>query len=120
MLFMMARKAMGLLLGLALAVSWAGPLCAMSAGPTHACCEGGQAPMPTPDRDLPACCVAPASIPAAAAAAFQAPAPALLPSSFSVAEAPRLDRLAPPRCVPAAPQAPPGTHSGLSPPSSGL
>lgn len=118
---MMARKALGLLLGLALSVSWAGPLCAMSLGPSHACCAGGDAPMPSPeDKNLPACCRPADAVPAPAAAVLQAPAPALLPSAVIVVEALSLDRPAPPRLVPASPQAPPGKHSGLSPPSSGL
>lgn len=117
----MARKAFGLLLGLALSVSWAGPLCAMAAGPSHACCAGGDAPMPSPeDKNLPACCRPAEAVPAPAAIVLQAPAPALLPSVVTVVETPAPGRLAPPRPVPTAPQAPPGRHSGLSPPSSGL
>jgi hypothetical protein len=118
---MMARKAFGLLLGLALSVSWAGPLCAMSAGPTHACCVGSDAPMPSPgDKNLPACCRPADSVPAPAVAVLQAPAPAFLPSDVIAVAPPAVERLAPPRHVPSAPQAPPGKHSGLSPPSSGL
>lgn len=117
----MARKAFGLLLGLALSVSWAGPLFAMSVGPSHACCAGGDAPMPSPDdRDLPACCRPVDAVPSPAAASLQAPAPAVLPCAVTASPAPAVDRLAPPRLVPSAPQAPPGRHSGLSPPSSGL
>lgn len=118
---MMVRKAFGLLFALALSVSWVGPLCAMPMGASHACCVGGEAPMPMPSNgDAPACCRPADSVPAAAAAALQAPAPALLPSDVTVAEAPITRWAAPAPFVPASPQAPPGTHSGLSPPSSGL
>lgn len=112
----MARKAFGLILSLALSVAWAGPLCAMPMGASHACCPGGEAPK----GELPACCLPTASVPASTTAALQAPAPALLPSAATVLVAPLVRRDAPAPFVPAAPQAPPGTHSGLSPPSSGL
>lgn len=113
---MMARKAFGLLLSLALSVAWAGPLCAMPMGASHACCAGGEAPK----GDLPACCRPADSVPAAATAALQTPAPAILQSAATVADAPLVRWDAPAPFVPASPQAPPGTHSGLSPPSSGL
>lgn len=117
----MARKAFGLLLSLALSVAWAGPLCAMPMGSSHACCVGGGAPMPSPaGKDLPACCRAPEALPPAVSAAAQASAPALTASVAAVAAAPSVRWDAPAPFVPAAPQAPPGTHSGLSPPSSGL
>lgn len=117
----MARKAFGLLLSLALSVAWAGPLCAMPMGPSHACCVGGEAPMPAPsDETLPACCRAPEALPPAVSAAAQASAPVLTASVAAVAAAPSVRWDAPAPFVPAAPQAPPGTHSGLSPPSSGL
>lgn len=117
----MARKAFGLMLSFALSLSWAAPLCAMSSGPSHACCVGGEAPMPSPsDETLPACCRAPEALPPAVSAAAQASAPALAASVVAVAEASRVRWDAPAPSVPAAPQAPPGSHSGLSPPSSGL
>lgn len=112
----MARKAFGLLLSLALSVAWAGPLCAMPMGASHACCPGGEAPK----GDLPACCRPADTVPAVPASVLLAPAPALLPSVSLVADAPVLRWDAPVPFVPASPQAPPGTHSGLSPPSSGL
>lgn len=117
----MARKAFGLMLTVALAFSWAAPLCAEPAAPSHACCVGGEAPQPAPSKgDVPACCRPADSAPLSAAVTLSAPAPALLSSAVTVAEAPGVYRVASPRFVPAAPQAPPGTHSGLSPPSSGL
>ncbi|MBI2385319.1 MAG: hypothetical protein HYV14_04815 [Elusimicrobia bacterium] len=117
----MARKAFGLLLSLALSVAWVGPLCAMPMGPTHACCVGGGAPMPAPSNgDVPACCRPADSVPAASTAALLAPVPALLPSGVIVAQPPASGGEATSRSVASAPQAPPGTHSGLSPPSSGL
>jgi hypothetical protein len=112
----MARKAFGLLLSLVLAVSWAGPLCAMPMGASHACCPGGEAPK----GDLPACCLPTVSVPAASTAALQPPAPVILQTAAPVADAPRARWGAPSPFVPASPQPPPGTHSGLSPPSSGL
>ncbi|MEK7382855.1 MAG: hypothetical protein AAB262_06165 [Elusimicrobiota bacterium] len=117
----MSRKAFGLILAAALSFSWAVPLRAMSAGPSHACCAGGKAPMPMPaGQDVPACCRAPEAMPPVVSAAAQAPAPALLACVVIVADAPRVIWAAPAPNVAASPQAPPGTHSGLSPPSSGL
>jgi hypothetical protein len=117
----MVRKVFGLLLSLSLSVAWAGPLCAMPMGASHACCVGGGMPMPSPaDPDAPACCRPADSVPAASTAAIQTPAPALHSSVEIISDAPRARWSAPSASVPAAPQAPPGTHSGLSPPSSGL
>jgi hypothetical protein len=116
---MMARKAFGLMVALALSFSWAAPLFAQPEAASHACCMGGEAPKPS-HGGLPACCRPSEGMPAADAAAVSAPAPALLSSVVAVAEVARAYRIASPRFVPAAPQAPPGTHSGLSPPSSGL
>ncbi len=113
---MMARKAFGLLFSLVLSVAWAGPLCAMPMGASHACCPGGEAPK----GDLPACCLPAVSVPASTTAALQAPAPSILQTAATVVESPRVRWDAPSPSVPASPQAPPGTHSGLSPPSSGL
>ncbi|MBI4060773.1 MAG: hypothetical protein HY403_05020 [Elusimicrobia bacterium] len=117
----MAREACRLILAVALAASWAAPLRAASLEPSHACCAGGEVPMPArPDGQLPACCRAPEVPLLVCAAPLQAPAPALLPFVAAAAE-PLLGALAvPARPVPSAPQAPPGTHSGLSPPASGL
>lgn len=119
----MTGKAFGLLLAAALSFSWAAPLCAEAAAPSHACCPGGKAPASSPsssDSTAPACCRPADAAPLPAAVAVPAPAPALLASAVAVAAPPAGIRLAPERFVPAAPQAPPGTHSGLSPPASGL
>ncbi|MBI5246359.1 MAG: hypothetical protein HY923_04210 [Elusimicrobia bacterium] len=117
----MARKAFGLLLTVALSFSWAGPLCAESGVQSHACCVNGAAPMSAPDdSQAPACCRASDALPQGLATAVSAPAPALLSSCALAAEPTVVFRGVAPRFVPAAPQAPPGTHSGLSPPSSGL
>lgn len=113
------RKAFGLMLASALALSWVAPLCAQPAAPSHACCSGGQSPAPDHGR-LPPCCRVTEGVPAADAAAVSAPAPVLLSSVAAAVETPVVLWAGPPRSVPAAPQAPPGTHSGLSPPSSGL
>jgi hypothetical protein len=115
----MARKAFGLIVAAALSFSWAAPLCAMPAAPSHACCAGGKAPMPS-KGGVPACCRVTDAVPATVAAAATAPAPVLLPSAVSFDAPSAAGRPAPARPVPSAPQAPPGTHSGLSPPSSGL
>ncbi|PIR14977.1 MAG: hypothetical protein COV48_16925 [Elusimicrobia bacterium CG11_big_fil_rev_8_21_14_0_20_64_6] len=117
----MARKMFGLLLVAALSLSWVAPLCAQPTGASHACCMGDKAPMSSPEKGaLPACCRVSDSAPASVAVEAFAPAPALL-SSVVISAAPSLVSWAvAPRFVPAAPQAPPGTHSGLSPPSSGL
>ena len=115
----MARKAFGLMLTFALSLSWAAPLFAQPEAPSHACCMGGEAPKPS-HGSLPACCRPSEGMPATDAVTVSAPAPALLAPVVTVAEAPRTCRVEPQRFVPAAPQAPPGTHSGLSPPSSGL
>lgn len=117
----MTRKAFGLLLSLALSVAWAGPLCAMSTGATHECCVGDEMPKPAPaDKNLPACCRPAVSVPTASTAALQVLAPILLSFDASAAEAPAAGFVVAPRFIPFAPQAPPGTHSGLSPPTSGL
>ncbi len=117
----MARKAFSLALTLALSFSWATPVFAQPEAPSHACCMGGEAPKPEPSHGgVPACCRPSEALPPVVVAAVSAPAPALLSSAVAVAEAPRAYRISASRFVPAAPQAPPGTHSGLSPPSSGL
>lgn len=117
----MARKALVMIFTAALAVSWAAPLCASSTAPNHDCCEGGMAPMSAPtDTQAPACCRAPDAVPVGFAAAVEAPVTALPCSGAIAAEPPAVERIAPPRFAAASPQAPPGTHSGLSPPPSGL
>lgn len=115
------RKLASILAVAALALSWAGPLCAMAApqAESHACCPGGKAPDQAPMDG--ACCrvsqavppvAAPSALPAASAVA-PAAAPAVLAPASSFAGL--VSRLAV-----AAPDAPPGASSGLSPPASGL
>ncbi|MEQ1918135.1 MAG: hypothetical protein ABL955_02970 [Elusimicrobiota bacterium] len=117
----MARKAFGLMLTFALAFSWAAPLLAQPEAPSHACCMGGEAPKPSPSHGgVPACCRPSEALPASVAVTVQTPAPALLSSVAIVTEPFLVRRISLPRFVPAAQQAPPGTHSGLSPPTSGL
>lgn len=115
----MARKTLGAVLVLALSMSWAAPVFARPAAPSHACCMGGEAPK-TPSHGTPACCRPSEGLPPVVAAAVTAPAPALLSSVVIAAEPAVVSWLAPARRDAASPQAPPGTHSGLSPPSSGL
>lgn len=116
----MARKVFGLILTAALACSWAAPLLAQPEAPSHACCMGG-APMPEPvNGGVPACCRESESLPPVVGAAMAALVPVLLPSVAIAVEPHRVLCVAPARDAAASPQAPPGTHSGLSPPSSGL
>ncbi len=120
-LAVMARKTFGLILAVALAFSWVAPLYARPAAPSHACCAGGEAPKSAPAQgDVPACCRASDALPTTVAVAISAPTPVLLSSDVVAAEPPRVQWAVPPRLVAASPQAPPGTHSGLSPPSFGL
>jgi len=117
----MVRKAFGWLLTAALAVSWAGPLCAQPDASSHACCVGEETPMPAPAHNqAPDCCRAPDALPVGVGAAIPVSAPALLNVAVTVVVPAVSGFIATPRFVPAAPQAPPGTHSGLAPPSSGL
>lgn len=117
----MTRGLFGLMLAGALSFSWAAPLCAEAAAPSHACCPGGEAPgSSSSDDGAPACCRAADAPPLPAAVSVAAPAPALPSSAVAAVEPASVTHPAPPRFVPSAPQAPPGTHSGLSPPSSGL
>lgn len=119
MLVSMARKSFGMILALALSLSWAAPVFARPEAPSHACCMGGAAPK-APSRGVPACCRPSEGLPPVVAAVVTAPAPALLTSVVIAAEPAAVSRLVPARLEAASPQAPPGTHSGLSPPSSGL
>lgn len=115
----MVRKTLGAFLVLALSLSWAAPVFARPEAPSHACCMGGQA-RKAPAKGAPACCRPSEGLPPVVAAAPTAPAPALLTAVVTAAEPAAVSWLAPSRLVAASPQAPPGTHSGLSPPSSGL
>lgn len=120
MLVSMARKSFGMILALALSLSWAAPVFARPEAPSHACCMGGGAKAPKPHAGVPACCRPSEGLPPVVAAVVTAPAPALLTSVVIAAEPAAVSRLVPARLEAASPQAPPGTHSGLSPPSSGL
>ncbi|MEK7389296.1 MAG: hypothetical protein AAB036_06340, partial [Elusimicrobiota bacterium] len=111
------RKALGLVLAVSTAVSWAGSLCAASAAPSHACCAGAPAPSSAPG-DAPACCREPQAPPSAVAADVKVPGPALAGGAVLVFELPSVGLRIEPREPSWAPQAPPGTRSGLSPPSS--
>ena len=109
------------LLAAALALSWAGPLCAMPAAaePTHACCPGGEAPASEPMDG--ACCRVTAAVPPAAPVTPAPAAPAVLPVAAPAAALPApvfAGRRADVAVLP--PSAPPGASSGLSPPASGL
>lgn len=107
------------LLAAALALSWAGPLCAMPAPQTdaHACCPGGQAPA-APAAEA-SCCVAEPALPPAPAVVLPAVAvaPAAAPAVFSASPV-FAGHSGDASFLP--PDAPPGASSGLSPPAAGL
>ncbi len=115
----MSRKTFSVLLAVALSLSWAAPVFARPQAASHACCMGGTKPAKH-HSGVPACCRPSEGLPPVVAAAPSAPAPALLTSVVIAAEPETVSWLAPSRLVAASPQAPPGTHSGLSPPAYGL
>lgn len=117
---MLMRKTLTPLLAALLALSWAGPLCAMPApqADAHVCCPEDARPS-APATSEASCCLSTPALP---------PAPAAVPAPVVVApsEAPALVAVAPVfigLSVEASflpPDAPPGASSGLSPPAAGL
>lgn len=117
---MLMRKTLTPLLAALLALSWAGPLCAMPApqADAHACCPADARPS-APATSEASCCLSTPALP---------PAPSAVPASVVVAhsEAPALVAVAsvftglPVAASFVAPDAPPGASSGLSPPAAGL